>query len=210
MIIFILIFLISDAILCMHRLVKEIVYHTCLSIGQGYGAVRFDYIPYIRDKLLSLVKTDGPDSITQVIELLDEYGLSKDDFMDTFKEFQFIIEKDIKFVDKYEAITTQQKSALTRAYNSSEHSSQILVNETLAAATVKKKSISFEGNSSRNEEGILLEDDSELVANENDDGDDDDDAIDLSKFKAKGKAKNSSANAGQKVKETKPKGGKKK
>ncbi len=29
-----------------------------------------------------------------MVEVLDAYGLSKDDFSETFKDFQFVVEKD--------------------------------------------------------------------------------------------------------------------
>lgn len=57
------------------------------------------------------------DAIGQVIEMLDSYGLNKEDFMETLKEMQFTIDGDKQFKDRYDAIETKVKTALTKAYN---------------------------------------------------------------------------------------------
>jgi hypothetical protein len=45
----------------------------------------------------------------QAVSLLDSYGLSREDMMETLKEMQFTIEKDSVLVDAYEKIETSVK-----------------------------------------------------------------------------------------------------
>ena len=76
--------------------------------------------------------------------MLDEYGFSKDDFMETMKDLQFIMDKekdkDRVLSDKYEGIDSKLKAALTRLYNSTEHTNPALV---AALAYSKKKGRAF-------------------------------------------------------------------
>jgi hypothetical protein len=114
------------------------VHHSALSIGQGFCPIRMDYVPYLRSTLLGLLSQggeSGTEGVTAVIELLDSYGLNRDDFMETLREMQFLVEGDRVFagdvlwkptfsgfnclciIDRYETIETKVKTALTRAYN---------------------------------------------------------------------------------------------
>eukprot|EP01038_Epipyxis_sp_PR26KG_P010113 gene10113-13591_t len=121
------------------RLTSEIVHHTSLSVGQGFGAVRLDYIPFLRKSLLANIidtnnnsnninnNNSSVDKIQSVIAMLDSYGLSKDDFMENMKELQFVVEGDkCVFVDNYVKIDTKTKTALTKTYNNTTHTSQLL------------------------------------------------------------------------------------
>lgn len=47
--------------------------------------------------------------------------MSKDDFMETMKDLQFLLEKDPVLVDGYKEIDSKLKTQLTKAYNSGEH-----------------------------------------------------------------------------------------
>jgi hypothetical protein len=98
-------------------LTKEIVEHTSLSINQGFNAMRLDYIPYIRQRLLNLLLPPGAkgsdgeyeNKIKEIIVMLDYYGLSKDDFTVTMKDLQFILEKDPLLKDRFEEIDSKVK-----------------------------------------------------------------------------------------------------
>ena len=112
------------------RLVHELVLHTSLSIAQGFTNMRLEYVPYLRMMLLNTLlhpsssssvqdnSSNNKDGIEQVIEMLDSYGLSKEDFMETLKDLQFIVEKDANLRDRYDSVDSKTKSALTRLYNS--------------------------------------------------------------------------------------------
>jgi replication factor C subunit 1 len=79
--------------------------------------MRLDYIPFLRTALLSPLLKDGKDGVSQVVDLLDQYGLSKDDFTESLREMQFKVENDKTLIDQYELLDTQTKTALTKYYN---------------------------------------------------------------------------------------------
>lgn len=111
------------------RLTQELVLHTSTSIAQGFTAMRLEYVPYLRMHLLHPLMVKGSDGAHEVIARLDHYGLSKDDFMETMKDFQFVVDKHPTFVDMFERLDSKVKAALTRQYNSMEHRSQALVEQ---------------------------------------------------------------------------------
>jgi replication factor C subunit 1 len=106
------------------RLTKEIVEHSSLSINQGFNAVRLDYIPYLRTRLLNQLLPSGSkgidgdmeDKIKELVLILDNYGLSKDDFTETMKDLQFTFEKDPLLKDRYEEIDSKVMHSLYIAY----------------------------------------------------------------------------------------------
>jgi replication factor C subunit 1 len=112
-----------------NRQVSELVTHTSIAIRQGFTPMRLDYIPYLRSKLLKPILSNGAEGINECIGILDHYGLSKDDFTDTLKDFQFTCDnvKDLK--DQFAGIETSTKTVLTKTYNQMDHRSQALVSE---------------------------------------------------------------------------------
>ena len=181
------------------RLTKEISNHTALSIGQGFTPIRLDYIPYLRDVLVRKMLSQDADAVSSVVAMLDEYGLSKDDFMETMKEFQFLVENDKSkggvFEDRFAKIESKVKAALTRAYNGTAHTSQAL---TVPLVKPKKNSGGGGGGSSgggdtkmMDEEGNVLEEDVE--EEEAEEGSDDE--VDFKMLLKKPKSKQPSAAA---------------
>lgn len=55
--------------------------------------MRLDYVPYLRNRLLQPLLSNNKDGCEETIRLLDEYGLSKEDFTESMREMQFILEK---------------------------------------------------------------------------------------------------------------------
>jgi replication factor C subunit 1 len=165
-----------------HRLVSELVTHTSIAIRQGFTPMRLDYIPYLRSKLLKPIISNGTDGINECIEILDYYGLSKDDFTDTLKDFQFTCDnvKDLK--DNFAGIETNTRSALTRTYNQMGHKSQALVSE--QGGNPKKRKASQAALDALDVEAGTIE---ELDATVVDDDKDDDDVGDVSAFVKKRK-----------------------
>jgi replication factor C subunit 1 len=109
------------------RLTNELVAHTQLQIGQGFGAMRLDYAHFLRERLLTTVldKTvEQGTAVKKTVDFLDSYGLSKDDFTDNLKDLGFAGKDKNKgntalmqrFPDRYEAMDTKLKTALTRLY----------------------------------------------------------------------------------------------
>jgi replication factor C subunit 1 len=134
-----------------NRLTKEIVYHTALSIGQGFAAIRLEYCFYLKNFLLKLMKQEKESSAADVVKLLDDYGLSREDFMDTLRELQFIREDITGMKDGYSFLDAKMKAAFTREYNSSGHASQALVSEQ-GTAKGKKKAVATEADNDDDDE----------------------------------------------------------
>ena len=109
------------------RLTQEIVHHTSLSIGQGFNPIRLDYIPFLRHRLLDILQLRGSEGAQEVIDLLDAYGLSKEDFSESLKDLQMVTKDDKILRDRYEDLDSKVKAALTKLYNAQEHKSQALV-----------------------------------------------------------------------------------
>jgi hypothetical protein len=84
--------------------------------------------------------------------MLDSYGLDRDDFLETFKDLQFISSGDPALIDRYESLDSKVKSSLTRLYNSSTHLSQALVDEQQIG---KKRRINSSANEDDLEDGYL-------------------------------------------------------
>lgn len=189
----------------MKRLTSEIVTHTSLAIGQGFSSIRLEYVPYLRSVLLHQLLSKGADGVGEVLSILDSYGLSKEDFSDSLKELQFVFEKDPKLPDRYEAIESKVKAALTREYNNTEHKSQALVS---AQALKKgKKSAGGRGGSGygdeEDEDALGTIEDLEAAREEVEEGDDD--VGDVSEFikkqkKGSGKASSSSSSKATAIK----------
>lgn len=165
------------------RLTRELVQHSSLAIGQGFVPMRLDYVPFLRAKLLRPLLAKGKDGCEEVISMLDEYGLTKDDFTESMREMQFVLEKAsnpveallkgticISFgiifcyifiylvstsIDKFETLDTQTKSALTRLYNITSHTSMTTVQPLTAGLKGKKKKAA---SSNEDEEGLGDED----------------------------------------------------
>ncbi len=90
--------------------------HLAFSFLQGFCPIRLDYVPYLRSALLTLLHqaansastSDGVQQVRsisygggrgltalyQVIDLLDSYGLSREDCMESLREMQFLVEND--------------------------------------------------------------------------------------------------------------------
>jgi replication factor C subunit 1 len=124
-----------------NRLTQELVHHTTLAIGQGFTSIRLEYVPYLRNILLRPIILKGSEGVRETIEILEAYGLSKDDFSENMKDLQFIVEKDKILKDNFSSIDTQTKTALTKLYNQMDHRAQALVQE---QSTKKKRRVNHD------------------------------------------------------------------
>jgi replication factor C subunit 1 len=86
------------------------------TISATLDDVALDYVPALIGPLTQPLITRGRDGIPQVIELMDEYGLMRDDW-DSVCDLRFI-ESDN---DPRKQIESTVKSAFTRTYNASAH-----------------------------------------------------------------------------------------
>ena len=178
------------------RLTQEIVHHTSLSIGQGFNPIRLDYIPFVRNRILDIIHLKGSEGAQDVINMLDAYGLSKEDFSESLKDLQMIVKDDKILRDRYEDLDSKMKTALTKLYNAQEHKSQALVAGQGMSKKAKKGASSMDattgdGEDEDEEDGFQ---DSATAK--------DDDVGDVAAFiKSKKKAENAAKKA------SKPKGG---
>ncbi|SCU82759.1 LADA_0C07778g1_1 [Lachancea dasiensis] len=99
------------------RLLQEIQYHTRLSTSTNKLGFRMDYMPTMKRRLLDPLLRDGSDGITEVIQVMDEYYLSKEDW-DSLMDFMIGNDKTETLIKK---IPTAVKSGFTRKYNGMVH-----------------------------------------------------------------------------------------
>jgi replication factor C subunit 1 len=90
------------------RLVKEIQAHMRLRSSGDRHEVRQQYLPVLWTQLVQKLQKEGKDSVPAIIELMDSYFLTKDDF-------DAIMELGIGPMDQEKIkIETQAKAAFTR------------------------------------------------------------------------------------------------
>ncbi|KAI9681487.1 MAG: hypothetical protein M1817_002771 [Caeruleum heppii] len=98
------------------RYVKEIQGHMRLRASGDHHEIRQQYLPNLWYQLAKKLETEGKDAVPDVIELMDSYYLTKEDF-DAIVELgvgPMDMEKSLK-------IDTQTKSTFTRLYNQASH-----------------------------------------------------------------------------------------
>lgn len=119
------------------RLLQEFAHHMNYRISADNTELRMGYIPALRGKFEQLLfqGNDGPD-ITEAIDLMDAYGLDRDDLMENLDEFSLNTN-----TRKFSDLDSKAKAAFTREYNKGVHKSQALVDEQ-GVVTRKRKKIS--------------------------------------------------------------------
>ncbi len=147
-----------------------------------------------------LLASVDPSSALKTVKMLDEYGLSRDDMIESIGEFNF----SSGHSNPISQLTTAAKTALTRAYNASTHHSQALVSDiNLAGKKGKGKKGKNASSVDITTEEILNEDD-DTAANEVVDKEEEDDVEAIAKAfvvqakKGKSSSSSSSSNHGKK------------
>ena len=69
------------------RLLGELQHHMNVSVNASITEIRSSYIPAFRAKILKLMKDPEGPKMEEVIEMMDLYGLSRDDIFETMDEF---------------------------------------------------------------------------------------------------------------------------
>ena len=100
-----------------YRLLQELYYHSRLSTSTDKLGLRMDYLPVMKDRLLTPLLRYGTEGISEVIQLLDDYYLTKEDW-DTVMDFMIGSDRTEPLLKK---IPTSVKSSFTRKYNSTTH-----------------------------------------------------------------------------------------
>jgi replication factor C subunit 1 len=155
--------------------------------------LRMSYLPILRERFSTLLTADDGAKTEEAIQLMDEYGLDRDDLFENLDEFK--MDKNARALSSL--LDSKQKAAFTRAYNAVSHKSQALVDEQGAGKTKRSKS-SSNGDLKDPE---VVDDDAQLESGDDED-DDDDDAEGrkaLENFKKKSKKKGGRKSTGKNV-----------
>ncbi|KAF5111370.1 hypothetical protein DV453_000015 [Geotrichum candidum] len=99
------------------RLLQEVQSHARLKISGDKKEVRLQYLPLLSNKLIEPLLSNGDGGISQVIEVMDEYFLTKEDW-DVIMELGV---GPLSNEAKAKGLPTAVKSAFTRNYNKASH-----------------------------------------------------------------------------------------
>lgn len=138
------------------RLIAQLTSHMRLSISGDRRAVNQDYLPILRKKLTDPLIKSQNDGVKEVLDILEEYHLTKED-MDCLLE---VSQWDGR--DPMKEIESKAKAAFTRAYNKANFSLPYAIGN--VSKTKGKKSTSDDY-----ELGEMGEDESAIVSEEEDD-----------------------------------------
>lgn len=169
------------------RILGELNHHMNYKISGGTQEVRLSYLPFLRQNFMTKLKDSSDEnSNKEIIQLMDDYGLDRDDVFENLDEFK-MDPKGKNFAD----IDSKRKAAFTREYNQGSHKSQALVDEQGASKKSKKKGGS---NLVGSEDPDAINDDD----NQNvDDEDENEDEEDIEKLRAAFKKKGRKPSAGK-------------
>ncbi|KJR87082.1 replication factor C subunit 1 [Sporothrix schenckii 1099-18] len=150
------------------RLLREIHSHMRLKASGDHNEIRQQYLPVLWYQLIKQLENEGKDAIDGVIELMDNYYLTRDD-VDAIRELGLgYMSEDTVNID------SQTKAAFTRTYNGMAHPVPFMKATT---ATVAKKTAR---DAPDLEEAIEEDDDGDVVAEP---VDEEDEELDLKKDK---------------------------
>ncbi|GAA6048823.1 hypothetical protein JCM3770_003639 [Rhodotorula araucariae] len=148
----------------LNRALSEIQIRMRLRVSGDKREIRQSYLPALFPRLVSPLQDRGTDAVDEVIALMDEYYLSKD-------EWDAIVEMGIgegRGMDEVlKKIPSQIKSAFTRRYNASDHPIPYHKPE---VGRAKAKKLAPQGDAPDLEEAFVEED---LPEGDDDDGDSD-------------------------------------
>lgn len=168
------------------RYIREIHSHMRLKASGDHNEIRQQYLPVLWTQLIKRLADEGKDSVEEVIELMDSYFLTRDDF-DSIKELG-VGPQDEEAV----SIDTQTKSTFTRLYNTMSHPVPFMK----ASAVVGSKKIAKDKPDL--EEAMDDEDDAEAPEAADVVDDEEDNDITKDKYIKKPKAKAKAAKKGPK------------
>ncbi|KAG6298368.1 hypothetical protein E4U09_000854 [Claviceps aff. purpurea] len=149
------------------RFIREIHSHMRLRSSGDHNEIRQQYFPILWKQLVDRLQNEGTDAVPEVIELMDSYYLTREDF-DAIQELGVgpMIDEDVK-------IETKTKAAFTRTYNAMSHPVPFMKASNIVVPNKKAKE------APDLEEAIEEEDEAEVVEAV----EPDDDEIDFKKDK---------------------------
>lgn len=177
----------------MARQVKEIQGHMRLRASGDRHEIRQQYMPALWDKLVRKLEVEGKDAVESVIDLLDSYFLTREDW-------DSIVELGLgPMADKNVNIESQTKATFTRLYNQRSHSVPFMkASSVVAPKKVAKAKPDLEDAIDESDEG------EEILGDEEVKGDEEGSDLDLKKDKYV-KAPKKKGGAGGKGAAAKPK-----
>ncbi|KAI1322954.1 replication factor RFC1 C terminal domain-containing protein [Xylariaceae sp. FL0255] len=159
------------------RYIREIHSHMRLRASGDHHEIRQQYLPVLWNQLIQRLADEGKDSIDEVIELMDSYYLTREDF-DCIKELGVGPQHEDAV-----KIDTQTKATFTRLYNTMSHPVPFMKATAVGAmkASAKEKPDL--------EEAMEDEDDGELPDAADKAADEEDNDLEKDKYIKKPKAK---------------------
>lgn len=121
------------------RLLQELQYHTRLRTSTNKEDLRLDYVSVFENKLSRPLLQQAEGGIGEVIETMDHYYLTKEDFDNVF---EFGVGGGGAALAK--EIPTKVRSAFTRKYNSSQHPVAIYKTGNSVGGQAKLQKVDFE------------------------------------------------------------------
>lgn len=122
------------------RLLQEIQYHTRLRTSTDKMQLRLDYLAALQHKLTNPLLKLGEEGIGEVIDVLDHYYLTKEDW-DSIVDFGVgPMKAEVVLKD----ISTKVKTAFTRKYNLSTHPIAIYKTGNSVATGGRKQTVDYE------------------------------------------------------------------
>ncbi|TDH72328.1 hypothetical protein CCR75_002662 [Bremia lactucae] len=153
------------------RLLSELSVRMRSHASGSREVIRLDYVPYMKEILLSKLLV-GVDNVQEVIILLDECEISREDLTESMESFKFPgIER-----HSYSELDTKAKTTFTRVYNKASHRSQAVVESVLGSTTVKK---------GRGKAVVAGDDESGITPLSDAESEPEEEDVDVSKFQTK-------------------------
>ncbi|VUC32056.1 unnamed protein product [Clonostachys rosea] len=149
------------------RYTRELHSHMRLKSSGDHNEIRQEYLPVLWDQIVKRLGRDGAEAVSDIIELMDSYYLTRDD-VDAIQELG------VGYMDEGNvSVDPKVKAAFTRTYNSMNHPVPFIKASNVTAPKVQAKE------APDLEEAIEEEDEAEVVEAP----EADDDELDLKKDK---------------------------
>ncbi|ODM16113.1 hypothetical protein SI65_08547 [Aspergillus cristatus] len=187
----------------MSRYVKEIQGHMRLRSSGDRDEIRQQYMPLVWEKLVRRLQNEGKDSVEEVIEFMDSYFLTREDW-------DALLELGLGPMDESTVkLETQTKAAFTRVYNQRSHPLPFMkASNVVAPKKTPKEKPDIEDAIDESDEEEMVEEESKEQDEEEELDLKKDRYVSLPKKAAAGKGKKGKQKAADDDAEEKPKKGK--
>lgn len=167
------------------RYMKEIQGHMRLRASANRDEIRQQYLPAVWDKLIRRLMKDGKESVGEVIDFMDSYFLTRDDW-------DALVELGLgPMGEEHVKLDTQTKATFTRLYNQRSHPLPFMkASDVIAPKRMPKERPDIEDAIEESDEEEVIEDDSREEEEE----------LDLKKDKYVSVPKKSAAQKGKRAK----------